>query len=185
MVPGMKKPKHHPNLGTELMLIAGNIPAAIYFAINRTILLERSAYHILTLNILISFVFTASAILIEDATLDINPKTGVFGWMNSNECFVAIFFYGFLATFFGSIGYVISMQFFKPHKVLAAMLLEPICAQILGCVFKIDLMPGWLTIFGIPLIILGMFWVNKGTYIMIKDNRRMLPTDNLMAKEFT
>ena len=65
------------------------------------------------------------------------------------------------------------------------MLLEPIFAQILGCIFKIDLMPGWLTIFAIPLTLLGMFWVNKGTYIMIKDYRRMLPTDNLMKKEAT
>jgi len=108
-LPGKKHPRHKSSLAAELMMLGSNIPAAIYFAINRTIMLERSAHHVVALNLLTTVIFTTMAILVEDATLDINPKTGVFGWINSNECFVAIFFYAFFATFFGSIGYIISM----------------------------------------------------------------------------
>lgn len=111
-----------------MMVLASNIPAAIYFAINRSIMMERSVNHVVVLNLLTTVIFTVMAILLENATLNINPKTGVFGWLNSNECFIAVFFYAFFATFCGSIGYLISMQFIKPHKVMNAMLLEPIIA---------------------------------------------------------
>jgi len=66
------------------MVLASNIPAAIYFAINRSIMLERSAHHVIALNILTTVIFTTMAILIENATLNTNAKTGVFGWFNSN-----------------------------------------------------------------------------------------------------
>lgn len=56
-----------------------------------------------------------------------------------------------------------------------AMLLEPVIAQILGYGFGLDLAPGWLTILSLPVVLLGTFYVNRGTYVMIGQNMRLLP----------
>jgi len=56
-----------------------------------------------------------------------------------------------------------------------AMLLEPVIAQILSWGIGLDLAPGWLTILSLPAVLLGTFYVNRGTYIMIQQNMRLLP----------
>lgn len=59
------------------------------------------------------------------------------------------------------------------------MLLEPIIAQITAYSVGLDLAPGWLTILSLPAVLLGTFYVNRGTYIMIQQNMRLLPTGSL------
>ena len=53
-----------------------------------------------------------------------------------------------------------------------AYLLEPLIAQVLGCIFGIDLFPSMLTILGMFMIFGGTLLVNKGTKVMIKENKR-------------
>jgi hypothetical protein len=94
------------------------------------------------------FLFSICAILLEDAKMDMDPKNGLFGWLDRRHLFTCIFWYGFFATFFGSVGYILSMQFFSPLICMNAYLLEPFFAQILGYLFGIDLMPSGFTALG-------------------------------------
>ena len=64
------------------------------------------------------------------------------------------------------------MQFHSPLVVMNAYLLEPLIAQILGCFFGIDLFPSIITILGVMMIFGGTLLVNKGTKIMVRDNKR-------------
>ena len=67
----------------ELMLLLSNIPAGIYLALNRSLMRERVIPHIIVLNIAITMIFTILAILFENATMDLDPKNGLFGWLNN------------------------------------------------------------------------------------------------------
>jgi len=46
---------------------------------------------------------------------------------------------------------------------MSAYLLEPFVAQIMGCLFGIDLVPGIITIVGIVLLTMALMMINKGT----------------------
>jgi hypothetical protein len=46
--------------------------------------------------------------------MNINLNHGIFGWLDAQISFCTIFLLGFFATFFGSIGYIISMQYIPP-----------------------------------------------------------------------
>jgi drug/metabolite transporter (DMT)-like permease len=71
------------NVKSDLYLLLSNIPACLYFALNRSIMRYGILKHLIIQNILIAFIFSISAILIEDATMDINLNHGIFGWLNS------------------------------------------------------------------------------------------------------
>jgi len=50
--------------------------------------------------------------------------------------------------------------------------MEPLIAQFLGYFFGIDLFPSIITLLGVIMIFGGTLLVNKGTKIMIRDNKR-------------
>ena len=104
--------------------------------------------HVVLMNFLTMCLFTVCAILLEDAQMDMDPERGLFGWLERKQLFTCVFWYGFFATFFGSVGYILSMQFYSPLICMNAYLLEPFFAQILGYVFGIDFMPSAFTILG-------------------------------------
>lgn len=58
---------------------------------------------------------------------------------------------------------------------LNAYLLEPIVAQCLGCIFGLDKIPGPLTVGGMFAVALATLYINRGTHIMIKEKKRILP----------
>lgn len=64
------------------------------------------------------------------------------------------------------------MQFYSPLVVMNAYLMEPLIAQVLGYIFGIDLFPSMITLLGVIMIFGGTLLVNKGTKIMIRDNKR-------------
>ena len=64
------------------------------------------------------------------------------------------------------------MQFYSPLVVMNAYLMEPLIAQFLGYFFGIDLFPSIITLLGVIMIFGGTLLVNKGTKIMIRDNKR-------------
>ena len=74
--------------------------------------------------------------------------------------------YGFLATFWGSsVGYLILMKFYSPIICMNGLLLEPVVSQILGVMLGIDHQPGVMTIFGLTVVLLAIFLLNKGASI--------------------
>lgn len=137
-VPGKKYYKHVPTLGVDVLLTLSNVPAAIFFSFNRSLMRKRFLVQICLLFLLTTFVFSICAMLFEESGFNLNRQNGLFGWLDSSNCFSIIFFYGFFATFFGSVGYIIAMQFLPTTVCLNAYLLEPFVAQVLGCLFGID-----------------------------------------------
>jgi hypothetical protein len=105
---GKVKEHYNSSLYTDLLLVASNIPAFFFFALNRALMQARVLKHLIILTVLVTVIFVVSAIF-EDATLNLDSAKGIFGWMNSELVFTTVFLYGFLSTFFGSIGYIIAM----------------------------------------------------------------------------
>lgn len=64
------------------------------------------------------------------------------------------------------------MRYLPTTVCLNAYLLEPYIAQVLGCLFGIDMMPGFMTIVGSILITLAILMINRGTQIMVRDKKR-------------
>ena len=157
------------------MLILANVPALFYFSLSRSLMRKRMLHHVIIINFLTAFILCVGAILCEDAKLNLHRRHGLFGWLCSDLAFTSIFWMGFFATFCGSIGYLLSMQFYSPMACMNAYLLEPVFAQILGCVFGVDKRPGLLTIAGVIAIAVATVMVNKGTNAMIDGKLRVMP----------
>ena len=118
------------SLYVDLIVISSNLAAALFFLLNRSLIKSAPTFlgYIALLNCVSTFIFCVIAVLGEDATIDFNVTTGLFGWLDNRISFITIFFYGFLATFFGSAGYLFSLQFYSPLVVMNARLLEPVIA---------------------------------------------------------
>ena len=112
----------------DFMLILSNILAAIYFTMNKFLMKNRIIKHILITNISMMFFFVVMAVLYDNAQFNLHPKHGLFGWLAAENAFTCIFFYGFLCTFWGVIGYLLCINFFPPIIVMNAILAEPIIA---------------------------------------------------------
>ena len=173
--PGKKYEHHVSNFGTDFLMLASNIPALLYFGFSRSLMRNRILTHVLVTNFLIALIFSVGAILNEEAKMNINRSNGLFGWLSADIAFTSIFFFGFFATFFGSVGYVLSMQFYSPITCMNAYLLEPVFAQLLGCIFGIDKSPGIVTILGVIAIAFGTVIANKGSHAMLREGKRTLP----------
>ena len=162
------------SLYVDLVVISSNLAAALFFLLNRSLTKSAPSFlgYIATLNGISTFIFCVIAVLGEDATIDFNTSQGLFGWLDNQISFVTIFFYGFLATFFGSAGYLFSLQFYSPLVVMNAHLLEPIIAQVLGCVMGIDKLPSFLTVTALMAVAISTFFLNQAMNIMIDDKKR-------------
>ena len=157
------------------MLILANVPALLYFSLSRSLMRKRMLHHVIIINFLTAFILCVGAILCEGAKLNLHRRHGLFGWLCADLAFTSIFWMGFFATFCGSIGYLLSMQFYSPMACMNAYLLEPFFAQILGCAFGVDKRPGFLTIAGVIAIAVATVMVNKGTNTMINGKLRAMP----------
>lgn len=175
MFPGKKYEHHVSNIGTDFFMLSSNIPALLYFSFSRSLMRNRILTHVLVTNFLIMLIFSVAAVLNEEAKMNISRTNGLFGWLSADIAFTSIFFFGFFATFFGSVGYVLSMQFYSPMTCMNAYLLEPFFAQILGLLFGIDKSPGIVTILGVIAIVFGTVIANKGSQAMLKDGKRTIP----------
>ena len=89
---------------------------------------NRIVNHLILSNLMVLFIFSGLAIYIEDATFDRDPVTGLFGWMHKKNMFINVVLYGGLNTFWGNVGYILSMHFFSPIVVMNALLIEPFFA---------------------------------------------------------
>jgi hypothetical protein len=78
-------------------------------------------------------------------------------------------------TFWGSsCGYLILMKFFSPIVCMNALMLEPVVAQIFGCWFGIDHIPGIMTIFGVSTCLIAIHLINRGASIKQRDKHEYL-----------
>ena len=50
---------------------------------NRSLSRSRLVTHVVAMSALVMVIFSLLAILSENATLDMNPKTGLFGWLDN------------------------------------------------------------------------------------------------------
>lgn len=66
-VPGKKYYKHVSSASTDMLMLLSNIPAILYFALNRSLMRNRFMTHLLLLNFLIMIIFTIMAVLVENA----------------------------------------------------------------------------------------------------------------------
>lgn len=177
-IPGKKYEHHASNLGIDFFLLCSNVPALLYFALSRSLMRGRILQHVIITNVLAALIFCVGAILSEEAKMNLNREHGLFGWLSADIAFTSIFFFGFFATFFGSVGYLLSMQFFSPMTCLSAQLLEPFCAQILAVIFGIDKVPGVVTIVGVVAVTFATVAVNRGGAAMLKEKKRTIPSIN-------
>lgn len=60
----------------------------------------------------------------------------------------------------GSAGYVLCLLFYSPMVVTNAYLLEPIVAQLLGYYLGIDKLPGYMTVVGTIITLLGIIIID-------------------------
>lgn len=173
--PGKKYEHHVSNVGTDFWMLASNVPALLYFSFSRSLMRNRIMTHVIVINIMITIIFSVGAILNEEAKMNLNRKNGLFGWLSADIAFTSIFFFGFFATFFGSVGYLLSMQFYSPITCMNAYLMEPFFAQILGLLFGIDKFPGTITILGVIAVAFGTVIANKGSQAMLQAGKRTIP----------
>jgi len=78
--------------------------------------------------LLITSIFIGGALIIENATLNMNPVNGIFGWLNADVILTVLIFQGLLSTFFGMVGYIIAMQYYDPLICSTCQLFEPYLA---------------------------------------------------------
>ena len=96
-------------------------------------------------------------------------ETGCLGFLNLNNPALAIFSYAIFASFFGSAGYVLCLLFYSPLVTSNAYLVEPFFAQLLGYVFGLDKMPGFMTALGTLFAIFGIAFIDRGSKRRLKD----------------
>ena len=113
--------------------------------------------------------------MIEDSHMTFSPKNGIFGWLQPDLQFKTIVLYGFFGTFWGSsCGYLILMKFFSPVICMNALLVEPVIAQIMGCLLGVDHIPGIMTIFGVTTLLVAIHLINRGASIKQRDKQYYL-----------
>ena len=99
---------------TDLLMIASNVVTAMFFMLNKVLIKDRAVKHFMILSFLIMLVTTVLAVMYDDAQLDFSPNKGLFGWLDSKLAFTTLFLNGFVATFLGTFGPILCMQFFTP-----------------------------------------------------------------------
>ena len=169
--------KHYTTyIWTDVLLLLSNIPAIIFLAMSsRLAANDRAHKHALATLVSLVIVNSALAILIDDATIDLDSKHGLFGWLNEQQSFQSIFMVGFWASLINPAGYLLAMLFLNPVVCIMAAAFEPLIAQIIGCVCGIDALPGTMTMLGIILLIVAHGLVNKGSQTMFKKFERVVP----------
>ena len=145
----------------DLIMLASSFPAALFFTMNKVLMENRVVSYLLTSNAIITVLYCLTAVYIEDATIDMNPKTGLFGWINKKHFFLNIVLYGGLNTFLGNVGYLLSMHFFSPIVVMNALLIEPFFAQTIGYLVGLDEFPSIFTIGGVCCVTFALFIYNR------------------------
>ena len=111
---------------------------------------------------MVNVYFAMAFAFVPDVEFSTDPARGVFGWMVPEELYLTVGL-GLFSNFFGTAGILISMYFVSPVLMSNIMLLEPISAQILGCVMGLDKVPGAVSFVGAAVAMLGLFIIGRGS----------------------
>jgi drug/metabolite transporter (DMT)-like permease len=84
---------------------------------------------------------------------------GCLGFLTEEYWFIAFVPYGILASVLGSAGYIFSLIWYKPAVTANVYLLEPFLAQVLGYLYGLDQFPGYMTIGGTILSVVGIYQI--------------------------
>ena len=114
--------------------------------------------------LMVNIYFAIAFAFVPDVEFSMDPLRGVFGWMVPSELYLTVGL-GLFSNFFGSAGILISMYFVSPVLMSNIMLLEPISAQILGCVMGLDKVPGAVSFVGAGIAMLGLYIIGRGSSI--------------------
>jgi len=104
-------------------------------------------------------------------TIDLDPYTGLFGWLNFRPDrlptdVVAVL----LCNFFGVMGYIRMMHYFDKLIISVAGLMEPVVATLLAYGMGVGMLPGSLGWIGMALVTGGTFSVISQTTSSSKDD---------------
>ena len=145
----------------DIIMLLSSFPAALFFTMNKVLMENRLLSYLIVSNSIAGMLYCLAAIYIEDATVDMNPITGLFGWLNYDHLFINIAVYGGLNTFLGNVGYLLSMHFFSPIVVMNALLIEPFFAQSIGYLVGLDEFPSIYTIGGVCCVTGALYIYNR------------------------
>ena len=108
-------------------------------------------------------------LLLSDFTFDFDTHTGIFGFATKEYALYVFLVVGLFtgATYY--ITYIISLNYFSTLVVASTYLLEPVLAQILGCLMNIDRTPGIITIAGATISLIGLLLISFGGYKLQKE----------------
>ena len=69
-----KSGKHKSTFAVDFMLVLSNIPAMMYFSLNKMLMKDRIIPHIFCVNLIMMLIFIIMAVLYDDAFLNFNEK---------------------------------------------------------------------------------------------------------------
>ena len=67
----------------DLLMLVTNLVTMLFFMLNKLLMSNRTIIYFMQLNFLMMIITSMSAILIDDAHLDLSPQHGLFGWLES------------------------------------------------------------------------------------------------------
>uniref|UniRef100_K3WKZ0 EamA domain-containing protein n=1 Tax=Globisporangium ultimum (strain ATCC 200006 / CBS 805.95 / DAOM BR144) TaxID=431595 RepID=K3WKZ0_GLOUD len=144
------------SLAGDLVALLGAVGGVFYLISAKKLRVEMNVSVLLTGVFLVSGllhfpVFSLLEIPFEFSTDD---TIGIFGWVRSTRIVTELYIV-LVCTLIGTLGYLSVMKYFDPIVVSVVMLMEPILASMMGVAVGVDVVPGYFTIGGSILIILG------------------------------
>ena len=144
--------------GDALALLAGF--AGVVYLVSTNALRDKVDILIyMPLNMLAGSAFVVGFITIvlhQHITIDLDPTSGVFGWMTPRFDRLAVELYIiFGCSVFGTFGYIQAMRYFDNLTVSFACLLEPMIATVVAFSCGVGLLPGIVGWVGNVLVVAG------------------------------
>ena len=181
MDPHAKRIGEKENIQASLLSLTANIPGAIFWKMNKV--LEGKKIDIKT-NIFWqtffqSFLYTVLSIIYEDSKFFDMSDNGVFGFLRADNIFFCLFIWSFVVGFWACAGYVWSLLYFNPLIVMNCLLIEPLTGQVVGVLMDIDEIPGFLTWFGVFLVLVAINVLKQGQTQKVEEEKKELKISEL------
>ncbi|GAB9465838.1 Drug/metabolite transporter [Globisporangium polare] len=144
------------SLAGDLVALLGAVGGVFYLITAKKLRTEMNVSVLLTGVFLVSALlhFPIFSLLEVPFEFSTDDTIGLFGWVRSTRIVTEMYIV-VVCTLIGTIGYLSVMKYFDPIVVSVVMLMEPILAAMFGVAAGVDVVPGYFTIGGSLLIILG------------------------------
>ena len=157
------------NDNTELLTLWGDFLALVsavggvgYLVFAQTVRPHLNLYLFMFMNMFQNSLYAFLYIVAsgQEYTVDMDPYTGLFGWLNFRPdrlpTDVAAVL---LCNFFGAMGYIRMMHYFDKLIISVAGLMEPVVSMLLAYAMGVGFLPGWKGWLGNALVAGGTFSV--------------------------